>query len=67
MIQNSFVFCCYSPGVVKTNTVVGFGVVVSGVVGTVGATVVAQCSTVLLIFPSSAHIALMQFPSPSVV
>lgn len=52
---------------VKTNTVVGFGVVVSGVVGTVGATVVAQGSTVLLIFPSSAHIALMQFPSPSVV
>lgn len=52
---------------VKTNTVVGVGVVVSGVVGTVGGTVVAQGSIVLLMFPSPAHIALMQFPSPSVV
>lgn len=52
---------------VKTNTVVGFGVVVSGVVGIVGATVVSQGATVLLMFPSLAHIAIMQFPSPSVV
>lgn len=52
---------------VKTNIVVGFGVVKSGVVDTVGATVVLQGSTVLLIFPSSAQIAIIQFSSPSVV
>lgn len=65
--QLSFVFKWYTPGVVKTNTVVGIGVVVCSVVGTVGATVVSQGATVLLMFPSSAHIAIMQLPSPSVV
>lgn len=51
---------------VKTNTVVGV-VVVSVVLGVVVVAGVVQGVSVLVMFPSAEHLAVMQPPRPSVV
>ncbi len=58
------------PGVLKTKTVVGFGVnfcVVVNVAVVVGTVVVSQGIKVLSIVPLTEHLPVIQPPSPSVV